>query len=303
MKLPKKELTADESKKIIVRSLRHQVATWNEDVLPDAVFKKIIIHVDPNLIPDRELLSNKRLVENIDWNSLSNIKAIRMIMRDKNIIDRIDLNKYKFKLSELIPLFMHHEDLIDYFDIDFVSLTSKEAVNMLQISESFIDKIELEKYKYNSSDTIDIIRKFGNNDRIMAKLDIASLDHFGVRTILKKTGDKYIGKIDSKKIKSTDWIEILKKRPELFEYCNLMLFEKGDRYLLVKLVQMFPQLSYLIEENKNKISAIGWEELLIHNPEKYSEICKYELLSKKNWENIIKKQPLLRATMKKHIIF
>ena len=303
MKLPKKEITVAESKKIITRSLCHQIATWNEDIIPEAIFKRIIINVDPNLIPDRELLSNKRLVNSIDWNSLSNIKAIRMIMRDKSIIDKIDLNKYKFKLSELIPLFLHHEDLIEYFDIDFVSLTPKEAVNMLQISESFIEKIELEKYKYNSSDTIDIIRKFGNNDKIMAKLDIASLDHFGVRTILKKTGAKYIGKIDSKKIKATDWIEILRKRPELFEYCNLLLFEKGDRYLLVKLVQMFPQLSYLIEENKDKISAIGWEELLIHNPEKYSEICRYELLSKKHWENIIKKQPLLKTTMKKYVIY
>lgn len=303
MKLLKKILTVSESRKIIIKALCHQVATWDESVIPDTVFKKIVVNVDPNLIPDRELLSNKRLVDNIDWNSLTNIKAIRMMMRDKNIIDRIDLNKYKFKLSELVPLFMHHSDLIEYFDIDFENLTSSEAINMLQISESFIDKIELEKYKYNSSDTIDLIRKFGNNEKIMSKLDIASLDHFGVRTILTKTGEKYIGKIDAKKIKATDWIEILKRKPELLEYCNLVLFEKGDRYLLVKLIKLFPQLSYLIEENKDKISAIGWEELLIHNPEKYSEMCRYELLSKKNWENIIKKQPLLKATMKKYVIY
>jgi hypothetical protein len=303
VKIAKKELSTDAAKKIAIKSLCHQVATWDESVVPDIIFKKIITNVDPNLIPDRELLSNKRIVENIDWNSLSNIKAIRMMMRDKTLIERIDLNQYKFKLSELIPLFLHHEELVEYFDIDFSELTASEAINMLQINQGFVDKIELEKYKYNSSETIDLIRSFGANEKIMAKLDIESLDHFGVRTILKKTGDKYIRKIDSGKIKATDWLEILKSQPGLLEYCNLSLFEKGDRYLLVRLVQMFPQLSYLIKENKDKISAIGWEALLINNPEKYSEMCQYELLSRKNWDNIIKRQPLLKTTMKKYVIF
>ena len=78
MKLHKKEITKEESKQIIIKSLCNQVAVWDEKIVPDLAFKRIMANVDPNLIPDRDLLSNRRLVENIDWNSLSNIKAIRI---------------------------------------------------------------------------------------------------------------------------------------------------------------------------------------------------------------------------------
>lgn len=298
----KKEISNSEAKIIVSNAICQQVVMWDDTTIPNKIFNMLISRVDPNLIPDREILLNKRIRENIDWNSLKSVKAVRMMMRDKSVIDRIDLEKYDFKLAELVPLFLHHPDLVDYFEINFDDLTATEAVNMLDVNKDFIERIDLGKYKYDASETTNIIKRFAIDDRIVSKLDLGSLDHFNVRNLLIKTGDKYIGRIDSSKLKATDWVEILKKKSELLQYCNLLLFEKGDRYLLVKLVQMFPQLDYLIEENSDKINAIGWEELLIYDSEKYSKYCDFSLLSKKNWENIIKKRPEMVPLKKKYII-
>ena len=122
----------------------------------------------------------------------------------------------------------------------------------------------------------------------MEKVDFEKLDHYATRMMLMKTGNKYISKINFDKLKATDWVDILNKRPELIKFCNLKLFESGDCYLLTKIVDQFPYLENMIIENINRISALGWENLLINNPIKYKDICKYELLSKKNWENILR---------------
>lgn len=287
---------------MVGKAICQHVVLWDEKTIPDKIFNMIISRVDVNNIPDREILLNKRIRESIDWNSMKSLKAVRLIIRDKDVIDRIDLSKYNFKLAELVPLFLYHPDLVEYFEINFEDLTATEAVNMLDVNRDFIEKIDLSRYKYDASETTMIIKKFATDDRIVSKLDLGSLDHFNIRNLLIKSGDRYVGRIDSGKLKATDWTEILKKRPELLQYCNLLLFEKGDRYLLVKLVQMFPQLDYMIEENADKINAIGWEELLIYDHEKYSKHCNFSALSKKNWENIIKKRPEMAPLKKKYVI-
>jgi hypothetical protein len=302
MALKKREISQSEAKQVVAKAICQHVILWDEKTIPDRIFNMLISRVDANGIPDRELLLNKRVRESIDWNSLKSLKAVRIMIRDKATIDRFNLSRYDFKLSELIPLFLYHPDLVEYFDINFDDLTATEAINMLDVNRDFIEIIDLGKYKYDATETTRVIKKFATDDRIVSKLDLGSLDHFNIRSLLIKSGDKYIGRIDATKLKATDWVEILKKRPELLQYCNLSLFEKGDRYLLVKLAQMFPQLDYLIGENADKINAIGWEELLIHDHEKYSKHCDFSMLSKKNWENIIKKRPEMSPLKKKYVI-
>jgi hypothetical protein len=301
-KIKKREIKPEDVKTIVANAICQHVVLWDEKTIPDKIFEMLISRVDANVIPDREILLNKRIRKSIDWNSLKNIKAVRLMIRDKAVIDRIDLGNYNFKLSELIPLFLYHPDLIEYFEIDFENLTGSEAINMLDVNRDFIEKIDLEKYKYDASSTTSIIKKFGTDDRIVSKLDIGNLDHFNTRSLLIKSGEKHIGKIDSSKLKATDWLEILKNKPELLSYCNLSLFEKGDRYMLVRLVRMFPQLDYMIEDNADNINAIGWEELLIFDPDRYSKHCDFSILSKKNWENIVKNRPDMAPLKKKYVI-
>jgi len=174
---------------------------------------------------------------------------------------------------------------------------------MLEVNHSFIDKIDLSKYHYNKLEINEIVKKFSKYEKIIDKLDLLDLDHFGTRTLLNKTGIKHIDKLDLRKLKNSDWIEILSNRPELLDYCNLLLFEQGDCFLLTKLVKMFPQVDYLVEENKDKITAIGWEKLLIDNPEKYRKMCDFSLLTRKHWDNIVKHHPSLDDLKKQYVMF
>lgn len=289
-------------KEIIKKAICHYVALFDNNLLSEKFFKHLLPNINVNFIPDRELLSNKKLINNIDWEKFENIKIIRLAIRDKMILEKIDLSKRNFSIKELLPLFLHHPDLVEFFEIDFNSLSSIEAINMLEVNPEFIDKIELSRYHYNKLEINEIVKKFSSKEKIINKLDLSDLDHFGIRTLLIKTGNKHIDKLILKNLKNTDWLEILSNKPELLDYCNLLLFEQGDCFLLTKLIKLFPQLDYLIEENKDKITAIGWEKLLIENPDKFSKICKFELLSKKNWENIIKYHPNLDDLKKRYIL-
>ena len=279
------------SKEIIKKAICQYVAINNNDNLPESLLKKLFSCVETKYLSDREILGNDRIKELIDWNSLEKNQIIRLIVRDKMVLEKIDIDVYNFEIKDLIPIFLRHPDLIEFFSIDFENLGPIEAINMLDINASFIEKIELEKYNYDRNQINSIIKKFSKHDAIINKLNLSELDHFVIRNILIQSGEKLINKVDLNKLKQTDWIEILKNKPELISYCNLSIFEKNDCYGLVNLVKIFPEYDYLIFNNANKISAIGWEKLLILDPDKYSPYCNFNLLSSKSWDIIIDKHP------------
>lgn len=287
---------------IIKKAMGHYVALLDEELVPDKLFKFLLPYVNVNVLPHRELLGNDRLVQNIDWNSFDRTKIITLIMRDVSVFDKIDLGRYNFTMKELVPLFLYHPHLINSFDINFDILTPIEAIRMLEVNNNFIDKIDLGKYNYDKLQIQEIVKKFYHNENIINKLNLENLDHYSVRKLLIKTGTKHVDRLNLKDLKVQDWIDILSKKPELLDNCNLLLFETNDCYNLIKLVTLFPQLDYMIIENKEKFSPLGWEELIIKDPDKYLDMCDISKLSKKNWDNIVKKHPILRVEMKKYFI-
>lgn len=287
-------------KEMIAKAICHYVALL--DGIPDKLFQKLLPFINVNHLSDQELLANKRLKDHIDWNSFNNVKIIRLIIRDKSVMQKIDLKHYSFKLKELIPLFLNHPDLIDEFDLDFSKLGPIEAINMLEINAEFIDKIDLGKFTYDKLQLNQIVLKFSKHEKIIKKLNLTLLDHFSTRNLLIKTGNKYVDNLDLTKLKDTDWFEILKTKPQLLEHCNLSLFEKGDCYLLTKLVLMYPSLDYMIANNKHKISALGWENLICKEPVAYSQYCNFSIFSKKNWNNILRYHPRLIETKNKYML-
>ena len=66
---------------------------------------------------------------------------------------------------------------------------------------------------------------------------------------------------------------------------------------------MFPELSYLIEKNKNKISALGWENLIKEDLESYQDICDWKKFTESNWNSIIRKHPNLSIKKQKYYLF
>ena len=289
-------------KEIIKKAICHYAALIDSKILPESIFKVLAQFINPNFIDDKSLTSNERLKNHIDWDKLDRLKLVRLIIRDKFILERLDLNKHNFTLKELIPIFIMHPDLMEYFDIDYGSLSAVDAIKLIEVNPNFITKIDLWKYTYTKNEINKILEKFHKNPEIIKHINLETLDHFAIRTLLIKSGNRYIDKLDISKLKALDWLEIFKFKPELLEYCKLDLFQTGDAFLTTKLVQIFPHLDYLIEENRYKISALGWEVLLISNPEKYSKYCNFDLLSKKNWENITSYHPSLNNLKNRYIL-
>ena len=275
-------------KSIINNAICHYVGLFNNTDTSDKFFKHLIPFINFKSISDRDILQNDRIINYVNFNKFDKLRIVRLIIRKPEIIDKIDQNVIKFKIRDLIPIFLSHPNLMEYFEINLEEVSGHEAIKLLECDQSLINKLKIEKYNYGIKDIMDIIDKFSYNDEIMEKVDFEKLDHYATRMMLMKTGNKYISKINFDKLKATDWVDILNKRPELIKFCNLKLFESGDCYLLTKIVDQFPYLENMIIENINRISALGWENLLINNPIKYKDICKYELLSKKNWENILR---------------
>jgi len=263
----------------------------SENNLPENLFNVLFSYVDVKYLSDQEILKNNRIKSLIDWNSLEKNQLIRLIVRDKTTLERIDIEKYDFKPKDLIPIFLRHPDLVEFFDFNFDELSPIEAINMLNVSCEFIQKIDLGKYKYDRLQTSQIIKQFHKYDQIINKLNFDTLDHFSIRNMIIQSGEKFLHKIDLTKLKPTDWICIVSSRPEMISYCELNMFLENDCYNLIVIVKNFPEYDYLIFNNADKISAIGWEKLLILDPKKYSEYCDFKRLSVKNWEMIIKKQP------------
>jgi len=287
------QLSIQNKREIIKKAICHYAALINPDMLPEKVFLLLAPYINPNFIEDKALLSNDRVKSMIDWDLLDKQKLIRLIIRDKYVLEQIDLNKHDFTLRDLIPIWVRHPDLIDYFDVDWDDLSGVDAIKMLKINPVFIDKIDLGKYKYSKFDIAKILEDFHQYPQIIDKMNLDTLDHFSIRTLLIKSGDKYLHNLDLSKLKVVDWLEILKRKPLLREYCDMDIFKTGDMFYLVKLVETFPDLDYIIEEHKEQITAIGWETLLIQDPDKYSQLCDFEKLSKKNWDVVTTHHPNL----------
>lgn len=296
------KLTIQNKREIIKNAICHYAALINPELLPDGIFRVLAPYINPNFIEDKALLSNERVKDLIDWDKLDKQKLIRLIIRDKYVLERLDLNKHNFSLKDLIPVWISHPDLIDYFDIDWDDLSGVDAIKMLKINPAFIEKINLNKYKYSKFDIAKILEDFHQYPQIIDKINLESLDHFSIRTLLLKSGTKYIDKLDLSKLKVVDWLEILKSRPTLREHCDIEIFNTGDMFYLIKLISVFPDLDYMIEEHKDKITPLGWETLLIQDPEKYVPLCDFEKLSKKNWDAITAYRPSLTNIRNRYII-
>jgi hypothetical protein len=295
-------------KNIISVAFSHSISislfkSENREQLPDNLKKFFLKKINPNTINDRELISNVEMHNFINWEIMDRKKVIRILARDIDFLDKIDMFKYNFSTTELYPIFLQYPELIKQFVNNFEELNPLELIKLLECNYDLIDEIDITKYHFNKKDTIEIVKKFRNSKKIMERIDLSILDHFSTRKLICRTGIDYIDRLDMKSLKNTDWIEILKQHPDLIEFCNLKIFENNDCYLLTKLVLMFPDLEYLIHDNIEKISSLGWENLVLEDLEKYQDICKWEKLNETNWNKITKKHPSLNYLKQKYFLF
>jgi len=69
------------------------------------------------------------------------------------------------------------------------------------------------------------------------------------------------------------------------------LFLKDDCFNLVKIAGYVSEAYSLIEQNKEKISGLGWEKLLLLDFKKYSPICNWAYLKNLNFKILKKTYP------------
>jgi hypothetical protein len=265
----------------------------NRTTLPENIKKYYQKKINPNSIQDKELVKNTEMYDFINWNITERNKVIRILARDIDLLERIDIKNYNFSISELFPLFLRYPELIKQLVLDFSKLSPLEAIKILECNEDLIEEIDITNYTFSKKDMLEIISKFRDSEKVMERLDLTVLDHYSTRNLISKTGIDYIDRVNLNLLKPIDWLDILEQQPDLIDFCNLNIFIINDCYLLTKLVILFPNLSHLIEENKSKISALGWENLINEDLEKYQDICAWEKFTEKNWNSILNKNPHL----------
>jgi len=294
--------------KILSNAFSHSIALsiFSEEensslpkVLVDFYNKKI----NPNTILDKELVKSHDLHDKINWGIIEKNKAIRVLARDINLLERIDIDELKITTAELYPIFIQHPELIHEFVKDFDKITPLEAIRLLECNEELIEYIDISKYKFSKSDMLEMVKKFIYSKNIMERLDLSSLEHFSTRKLICKTGIDYIDRLNTSQLKPSDWVEILEQHPDLIEHCNLSIFENNDCYLLTKLAIKFPEIDYLVIKNSEKISALGWENLIKEDLDRYQDYCKWEKFTESNWSKVLKKHPQLSSMKQRYYIF
>lgn len=284
----KKDYNIDKIKELIENGILNYTFRMNHRKMPDDIFRLFLNSIVINSLDDYSLLSDDRIRALIDWNSIPRKKLVRLFTRDVSIIDKIDFDNFDFSVSELENFLKFHPEFINKLNIDFETITSKEALILLLIDKTSHHYIDFGFIKFKRSELQQLIKQNIHEEEIMNKLDFNEFDNFICRYILKKTGTKYLDKINLKKFNVLDWINIIEHTPSLYKYCNLNLFIQGDCYYLTKLaaVSNNPEVFDLINKNRKSISGLGWQKLLLLDFQKYSPICNWESLKSFNFKKL-----------------
>jgi len=300
-------LTNNRKKEIVKTALQHSISFClylnDNNKIPDSLKNYFSKKINPNAIHDKDFSRNKEMYENINWSLLERNKALRIISRDVEILNFVNIERYKFSILELFPIFINHPDLIEFFIKDFENITNLEAIRILECNEDLIEKIDISKFTFNKKDTLQIINKFQHSERILERINLYNIDNYSTKKLIMKTGIDYIDRLNIKQLNSIDWLEILKKHNDLINFCDLSIFEIGDCYYLTKLIETFPDLDYLIIKNADKISALGWENLLKFDYEKYEKVCDWSKLTELTWKKLSKVNPDINIKKQKYFIF
>jgi len=271
---------------------------YNE--LSESELKHINNFINYELVPDRLIADNGYIHNYIEWNRISKMKAIRLVSRNLDLVQYIDLKKYDYKVREMFWFIKSdYTRLFKYFNFDFSKSTHEDNYLLLCLGVEYFEKtIPIESFKFSFIEIMDIIKAYKYKKEIILRLKYDLLKNYQVTEILSMTGDENLDLFNLEMLSTLNWIELLNYQPEFIELCDFDKFKRGDLFNLVQLVILFsePDLSYLMFEiNKDDISPFGWEKLLICNPEKYTDMCDFSKLNEDNWNRISVARPELLA--------
>lgn len=257
----------------------------NRDIT-DEFFEKLINFIDLSNLSDRDFFSNERIKKFVDYDRISKKQLIRLITRDPEIINKVNIGKFKFKIRELQYFLKMWPEYVGVFDFNMESITVDELIVLMGINMSYSEMVDFNRMSFSKYHITDFIKNFSHRQLLMNRLIDSqnfkeSMDSFHIRTLLKKTGAKYIERLDISSMNEFDWFDVIKSNPEMIDYCDLSIFEKNDCYLLAKLARFTRNVVPFVEKNKEKISNLGWEHLLRVDFETYYPMCCFDCLEPK----------------------
>lgn len=249
-------------------------------------------------IEDRYLCDYEELYQFIQWDKLEKMQAIRIVTRQPKLLNKIDLKRYEYRIKEVMYFIQSdYTRLFKYFNFDFNNLPVEDAYFLLCLGkDEILNLIDVKKYKFGFIETFDIIKAYNFRRDIIMKMDYTILKNYQVAKIIINTGEEFLDLFNLEILNTLDWLELLSYRPEFIDKCDFDKFIYGDPFNLIELVTMFqtPDLTYLIDKiDIDRVTALGWEKLLIYKTEKAAEICDFSKLKENNWVEILQANPEL----------
>jgi hypothetical protein len=283
---------------IILQSILADFFCKNYSDLSEKEMRHINKYVDYDSIPDRVLSDNSYLHSYIEWGRISKMKAIRLVSKNFDLLEHINLKKYEYKIREIFWFIKtDYTRLFQFFSFDLSKCSHEDVYLLLCLGEDYFEqRIDFSDYKFSFIETMDIIRAYKYRRDIILRLDYSKLKNYQYTEILSNTGEESMDLFDLEELSTLNWLELLNYQPDFIEMCDTEKFKRGDLFNLIQLVILFnqPDLSYLITEiDTNEISAFGWEKLLICSPEKFTDMCDFRKLNDDNWSRIAMYRPEL----------
>lgn len=283
---------------IILQSILADFFCKNYSDLSEREMRHINKYVDYDSMPDRVLADNPYLHQYIEWSRISKMKAIRLVSKNFDLTEYINLKKYDYKIREIFWFIKtDYTRLFHFFSFDLSKCSHEDVYLLLCLGEDYFEqRINFDDYKFSFIETMDIIRAYRYRRDIILRLDYSKLKNYQYTEILSNTGEESMDLFDIEELSTLNWLELLNYQPNFIEFCDTDKFKRGDLFNLIQLVILFekPDLSYLINEiDTDEISAFGWEKLLICSPEKFTDICDFRKLNDDNWSRIARYRPEL----------
>ena len=283
---------------IIINSMINYVFCTQSYELSDEQLKHLCKVLDYPSIDDRYLTDNPNLYKYIQWDRLEKMQAVRVAARNKKLLDVIDLKKHQYRIREIFFLIKNNFNLLfTHFNFDFDKLSQDDAYFLLCLGEqSFWPMVDTNKYKFSFIEAFDIMKAYQFNRSVVTALNYKVLKSYQIAEVFIITGEEFLDLFDTDVLTTLDWLNVLVYQPKFIYKCDFDKFLRGDPFNLIQLIVLFdsPDLSYLIDQiDKNKITAFGWERLLIGKPDRFKDICDYKKLNEANWLVISQEAPEL----------
>ncbi len=265
---------------------------WVEDINE---LKHMCQNADFDIISDNVISQKEELHPLIPWEKIDKMKILRVVSRNISISNFVDLSLYKYKIKEIKSAIKFRPQLLDLLRINLNKISDNDAYSLLTIGSEYIsERISLKNRVFTAKEIYDIIEANNFCGKIIDCFNLKKLKDlkdYHISNILINTGEKFLHKLNLEKLTAKKWVDILKEQPELLKHCNLEKFKKSDIYNSVELISMFPNMNFgfLIKERDYtfEVSALGWEKLLIANPDEFADICVFGKLNQSNWKRIL----------------